>query len=94
MMPFNHTQKTQLMVILGFPRQERFLKLPLSVPTAGLNVEVSELQWSLLNPTSWDMIDSDIIDQAKGEMENNKEAKRKQCFMTGNTNSYSIILNY
>ena len=38
------------------------------------------------------MIVSDIIDQAKGERENNKEAKRKQCFMTGNTNSYSRIL--
>ena len=34
--------------------------------TAGLNVEVSELQRSLLNPTSRDMIFSDIIDQAKG----------------------------
>ena len=39
------------------------------------------------------MITSDIINQAKGESAKKKEAKRKQCFMTGNTNSYSIILN-
>ena len=62
-------------------------------PTAGLNVEVSELQQILLNPTSRDMIVSDIIYQAKGKRENKKEAKRKQCFMTGNTNSYSRIIN-
>ena len=62
-------------------------------PTAGLNVEVSELQRSLLNTTYRDMIVSDIIDQAKGERENNKEVKRKQCFMTWNINSYSRILN-
>ena len=61
--------------------------------TAGLNVEVSELQQSLLNPTSRYMIVSDIIDQAKIERANNKESKRKQCFMNGNTNSYSRILN-
>ena len=61
--------------------------------TAGLNVEVSELQRSLLNPTSRYIIVSDIIDQAKGERAKKKEAKRKQCSMTGNTNSYSIILN-
>ena len=62
-------------------------------PTAGLNVEVSEIQRILLNPTSRDMIVSDIIDQTKGERAKNKEAKRKQCFMTGKTNSYLIILN-
>ena len=45
--------------------------------TAGLNVEVSELQQSLINPTSRDMIVSDIIDQAKGERAKKKEAKRK-----------------
>ena len=39
------------------------------------------------------MIVSDIIDQAKGEREKNKEAKQKKWFMTGNTNSYSRILN-
>ena len=62
-------------------------------PAAGLNVELYELQRSLLNPTSQDMIGSDIIDQAKGEKAKNKEAKRKWCFMTGNTNRYSWILN-
>ena len=62
-------------------------------PTAGLNEGVSELQRSLLNPTSRYIIVSDIINQEKGERAKNKEAKRKQCFMTGNTNSYSIILN-
>ena len=40
--------------------------------TASLNVEVSELQQSLLNPTSRDMIVSDIINQEKGEREKNK----------------------
>ena len=34
-------------------------------PKTGLNVEVSELQRILLNPTSQDMIVSDIINQAK-----------------------------
>ena len=34
-------------------------------PTAGLNVEVSDLQQSLINPTSRDTIVSDIIDQVK-----------------------------
>ena len=62
-------------------------------PTAGLNMEVSELQRSLLNTTSRDMIVSDIINQEKGERAKKKEANRKQCFMTGNTNSYSRILN-
>ena len=36
------------------------------VPTAGLNVEVSDLQLSLLNPTFQDVIVSNIIDQVKG----------------------------
>ena len=62
-------------------------------PTAGLNVEVSELQRSLLNHTSWYMIVSDIINQAKGERAKKKEAKRKQCLMAANINSYSRILN-
>ena len=62
-------------------------------PAAGLNVELYELQRSLLNPTSQDMIGSDIIDQAKGEKAKNEEAKQKWCFMTGNTNRYSWILN-
>ena len=62
-------------------------------PTAGLNVEVSEIQRSLLNTTSRDMIVSDIIDQEKGERERKKEAKRKQWFITGTTSSYSRILN-
>ena len=47
-------------------------------PTAGLNVEVSEIQRSLPNPTSQDMIISDIIDQAKGKRAKKKEAKQKQ----------------
>ena len=57
-----------------------------------MNVEVSELQRSLLNTTYRDMIISDIIDQAKGERAKKKEAKRNQCFMTGNTNIYLRIL--
>ena len=56
-------------------------------------MEVSEIQRSLINPTARDMIVSDIIDQAKVERENKNEVKHKQWFMTGNTNSYSIILN-
>ena len=56
-------------------------------------MEVSNLQRSLLNPTTWDMIVSEIIDQEKGERARNKEAKRKRWFMTGNTNRYSRILN-
>ena len=61
-------------------------------PTHGLNVEVSELQWSLLNPTSRGIIFIDMINQAKRERVKKKEAKRNQCFMTGDTNSYSRIL--
>ena len=56
--------------------------------TAGLNVEVSKIQRYLLNTTSQDMIVSEIIDQEKVEREKKKEAKRKKCFMTGNTKSY------
>ena len=46
-------------------------------PTADLNVEVYELQQSLINPTSRDMVVSDIIYQTKGERAKKKEAKRK-----------------
>ena len=62
-------------------------------PAAGLNVEASDIQRSLLNPTSRDVIVSDIIDKEKVGRAKNKEAKREQFFMTGNTNSYSILLN-
>ena len=46
-------------------------------PKAGLNVEVSELQRSLVNPTYRDMIFSDITDQEKVERSKKKEVKQK-----------------
>ena len=76
----NHTATTHCIAILIEKNNGRFIDLE---PAAGLNVEASELQRSLLNPTSRDMIVSDITDQAKGERSKRKEAKRKQCFMTG-----------
>ena len=39
------------------------------------------------------MIVNDIINQAKVERAKKKEVKRKQWFVTGNTNIYSRILN-
>ena len=86
----NHTATAHCIAIVIEKKNGRLIDLE---PTAGLNVEVSKTQQILLNLTSWDMIVSDIIDQEKGEREKKKKAKRKKCFMTGNTNSYSIILN-
>ena len=54
---------------------------------------MSDLQKTLLNPTARDVMLTSIIDQSRGERANKKEAKWKQCFMTGNIKSYSRILN-
>ena len=62
-------------------------------PSSFLDVKVSNLQKTLLNPTARDVIIADIIDQPRGERAKKKEAKRKQCFMTGNIKSYSRIMN-
>ena len=85
----NHTATAHCVASAIEKKNGRLIDLD---PTAGLNVEVSELQRSLLNPTSRDMIVSDIINQAKVERAKKKEAKLKKCFMNGNTDSYSRTL--
>ena len=62
-------------------------------PSSFLDVKVSGLQKTFLNPTARDVILTDIIYQSRGERSKKKESKRKQCFMTRNINSYSIIMN-
>jgi len=62
-------------------------------PTPGLNVELSEDQRRLLNPTVKDVQISELIDQAQGERARKKEAKRRQDIFSGNIGSYSAILN-
>ena len=52
-----------------------------------------DLQKTFLNPTAQVVMLTDIIDQPRGETEKKKEAKRKQCFVTHNINSYSRIMN-
>ena len=39
------------------------------------------------------MVLSDVMAQVRGKKAKKKEAKHKQCFMTGNINSYTRILN-
>ena len=65
----NHTATTRCVASVIEKKNGRLIDID---PTAGLNVEVSELQRSLLNTTFWDMILSDIIDQEKGEREKTK----------------------
>lgn len=62
-------------------------------PSSGLNVELSEDQRHLLNPTFKDVQISELIDQAQGERAKKKEAKRRQDILSGNIGSYSAILN-
>ena len=69
----------------------RFVDIELS---AGLDVAMTELQTSVLNPTEPDVVISDLISQPQGARANKKEAKRMRDFITGNVNSYSRILNY
>ena len=54
----NHTATTQFVASAIKNKNSRLIDLE---PTAGLNVEVPELQRILLNPTSQDIIVSDII---------------------------------
>lgn len=62
-------------------------------PSPSLNVEMSHLQKSLLNPNSQDVMLSELIDQAQGQRAKKKEAKRRQDVINGNIGSYSAILN-
>ena len=62
-------------------------------PSAGLDVSMTELQTSALNPTKRDVLISDLINQSQGDMAKKKEAKRMRDFITGNVNSYLRILN-
>ena len=62
-------------------------------PSAGLDVAMTELQTSALNPTKQDVLISDLINQSQGDRAKKKEAKRMRDFVTGNVNSYLRILN-
>lgn len=62
-------------------------------PSAALDIHMTEFQRIILNPTTRDVVVSDLIDQAQGERAKKKEGKRKRDIVTGNINSYSRILN-
>ena len=62
-------------------------------PSAGLDIAITELQTSVLNPIGRDVVISDLISQSQGDRANKKQAKRMRDFVTGNINSYSRILN-
>ena len=62
-------------------------------PTRGLDVEMTKFQKKLLNPTTKDVMMSELIDQAQGKRAKKKEAKRRQDVINGNIGSYSAILN-
>ena len=58
-----------------------------------MNVELTVLENSMLNPTVQDIKVSGIVNQAQGEQAKKEEAKRRKYSMTVNTGSYSGILN-
>ena len=58
-----------------------------------LDLKVSDLQNTLLNPTSRYVMLTEILDQSREKKSKKKESKLKQCFMIGDINSYSIIMN-
>ena len=62
-------------------------------PTRGLDVEMTKFQKKLLNPTTKDVMMSELIDQSQGKRAKKKEAKRRQDVINGNIGSYSAILN-
>ena len=61
--------------------------------SSGLYVAMTEFQKSVLNPTYRDVVISNLISQSQGDRAKKKESKRMRDFVTGNVNSYSIILN-
>ena len=62
-------------------------------PLAGLDVAMTEFQTSVLNPTGWDVVISNLISQSQGYRDRKKEVKGMRDFVTENVNSYYIILN-
>ena len=76
--------------VAALKKNERYVDLE---PSPGLDIAMSVLQESILNPTERDVVISDLINRAQGEGAKKKEAKRKRDFVTGNINSYSRILN-
>ena len=62
-------------------------------PTRGLDVEMTKFQKKLLNPTTKDVMISELIDQSQCKRAKKKEAKRRQDVINGNIGSYSAILN-
>ena len=76
--------------VAALKKNERYVDLD---PSPGLDIAMSDLQKSILNPTERDVVISGLINRAQGEGAKKKEAKRKRDFVTGNINSYSRILN-
>ena len=58
-----------------------------------LDVKVSDIHKTLLNPTAQYVMLTDIIDQSRWETAKKKESKLKQCFIIRNTKINSIIKN-
>jgi hypothetical protein len=63
------------------------------VPSSFLQVDISEDQTTLLNPTLQDNQMATIPDQCSGKMAVKKIAKRCICYITNNVNSYAQILD-
>ena len=63
-------------------------------PSAGLDVEMSEFQTSVLNTTERDVVTNDMISQSQGDRDKKKEVKRMREFVTGNVRSYYRIQSY
>ena len=63
------------------------------VPSTYLQVEISDDQIDLLNPTARDVQVGAILDQCTGRKATKVIAKRRIDMVTGNVNSYARILN-
>ena len=62
-------------------------------PSTFLQVDFTEDQSKLLNPTARDIQMAAIMEQCSGTMAVKKIAKRRICYITNNVNSYARILN-
>ena len=62
-------------------------------PSGYLNIEISDNQWNLLNPTQKDVFFGFIAYDAKGKGAVHKIAKRRLDVIEGNLNSYSKLIN-
>ncbi len=63
------------------------------VPSTFLQVEFTEDQSKLLNPTARDIQMAAIMEQCSGIMAVKKKAQHCICYITNNVNSYAPILN-